>query len=215
MEGANGPQGADVAASCAGRTDSAATKAPGRPALPHERFSVRDADEAPQRDFRAMVSVGRTKWRQARVSLGTFGGYGRSHMLTARDIMTDRVVTIGPDAFLQEAIEVLLAMEVSGLPVVDDQGALIGIISEFALLTTAYDAKTACDQVGRHMTIDVLTVDVDDPIRKVADQFIVHRVRRVPVLEKGRLVGVITRRDVLKAVYENEPQVCSLNASAE
>ena len=136
-------------------------------------------------------------------------------MLTARDIMTDRVVTIGPDAFLQEAIEVLLAMEVSGLPVVDDQGALIGIISEFALLTTAYDAKTACDQVGRHMTIDVLTVDVDDPIRRVADQFIVHRVRRVPVLEKGRLVGVITRRDVLKAVYENEPQVCSLNASAE
>ena len=131
-------------------------------------------------------------------------------MLTARDIMTDRVVTIGPDAFLQEAIEVILAMQVSGLPVVDANGKLIGIITEFALLTTAYDATTACETVGQHMTVDVLTVNADDPIRKVADQFIVHRVRRVPVLDKGRIVGLITRRDVLKAVFESEPQVCSV-----
>lgn len=131
-------------------------------------------------------------------------------MLTARDIMTDRVVTIGPEAFLQEAIEVLLAMHNSGLPVVDDDGRLVGIITEFALLTTAYDATSACDKVAKHMTTDVLTVDVNDPMRKVADQFIVHRVRRVPVLEKGRLVGLITRRDVLKAVYETQPQACGL-----
>lgn len=131
-------------------------------------------------------------------------------MLTARDMMTDRVVTIGPDAFLQEAIEVILTMQVSGLPVVDSQGRLIGIISEFALLATAYDAKTACETVGQHMTADVLTVNADDPIRSVADQFIVHRVRRVPVLDQGRLVGLITRRDVLKAVHESEPQVCGV-----
>ena len=131
-------------------------------------------------------------------------------MLTARDIMTDRVVTIGPDAFLQEAIEVILAMQVSGLPVVEANGRLIGIITEFALLTTAYDATTACETVGQHMTTDVLTVNADDPIRKVADQFIVHRVRRVPVLEKGRIVGLIARRDVLKAVFESEPQVCGV-----
>lgn len=131
-------------------------------------------------------------------------------MLTARDIMSDRVLTIGPDAFLQEAIEVLISLKVSGLPVVDVNGRLIGIITEFALLTTAYDATTACETVGQHMTADVLTVNADDPIRKVADQFIVHRVRRVPVLEKGRIVGLITRRDVLKAVFESEPQVCSV-----
>ena len=131
-------------------------------------------------------------------------------MLTARDLMTDRVVTIGADAFLQEAIEVIIEMQVSGLPVVDASGQLIGIITEFALLTTAYDATTACETVGQHMTADVLTVNADDPIRKVADQFIVHRVRRVPVLDKGRIVGLITRRDVLKAVFESEPQVCSV-----
>ncbi len=129
-------------------------------------------------------------------------------MLTARDIMTDRVVTIGPDAFLQEAIEVIMNMQVSGLPVVAADGRLVGIITEFALLATAYDATTACETVAQHMTTDVLAVHADDPIRAIADQFIVHRVRRVPVLEKGRLVGLITRRDVLKAVFEAEPQVC-------
>ncbi|WP_428304086.1 CBS domain-containing protein [Lacipirellula sp.] len=131
-------------------------------------------------------------------------------MLTARDIMTDRVVTIGPDAFLQEAIELIMLREVSGLPVVDESHRLVGIITEFALLTTAYDPKTACDKVGQHMTAEVLSVNADDPIRKVADQFIVHRVRRVPVLDRGRLVGLISRRDVLKAVYETQPQACSV-----
>jgi CBS domain-containing protein len=86
----------------------------------------------------------------------------------------------------------------------------VGIISEFALLATAYDATTACDTVGQHMTTDVLTVNADDPIRKVADQFIVHRVRRVPVIDKGRIVGLISRRDVLKAVYQSQPQVCGI-----
>ena len=131
-------------------------------------------------------------------------------MLTARDIMTDRVVTIGPDAFLQEAIEIIMVREVSGLPVVDDGHRLVGIITEFALLATAYDPATACDKVGQHMTAEVLSVNADDPIRKVADQFIVHRVRRVPVLDRGRLVGLISRRDVLKAVYESQPQACGL-----
>ena len=131
-------------------------------------------------------------------------------MLTARNIMTDRVVTIGPDAFLQEAIQLIMAVQVSGLPVVDSEGQLIGIITEFALLATAYDATTACETVGQHMTTDVLTVDADDPVRKVADQFIVHRVRRVPVLEKGRIVGLISRRDVLKAIFETQPQVCGV-----
>ena len=50
-------------------------------------------------------------------------------MLTARDVMTDRVVTIGPDAYLQEAIEVLLARQHSGLPVVDDNGRTVAVVA--------------------------------------------------------------------------------------
>jgi CBS domain-containing protein len=130
-------------------------------------------------------------------------------MLTARDIMTRDVATIGPEASLQDALQLIISREISGLPVVDRDRRLVGIITEFAMLATAYDPTVACDVVSQHMTTDVLTVDADDPVRKIADLFVVHRVRRVPVTEHGRMAGLITRRDVLKAVFETEPQVCA------
>lgn len=123
-------------------------------------------------------------------------------MITARDIMTENVVTIPPTCSVGHAVEILIREEISGLPVVDDQDQLVGIVTEFALLATAYDQRIAIESVDKHMTTDVLTVDVNDPVRKVADLFIVHRVRRVPVMENGRIAGLISRRDVLKAVYE-------------
>jgi CBS domain-containing protein len=124
-------------------------------------------------------------------------------MLTARDIMTEGVVTVGPSCTIQQAIETLLAEDISGLPVVDDRGRLVGIVTEFALLAVAYDQQVLNDSVSQHMTIDLLTVEANDPIRKVADLCVLHRVRRVPVMEKGRLVGLISRCDVLRAVYES------------
>ena len=123
-------------------------------------------------------------------------------MLTARDIMTENVVTIPPSCSVGHAIELLIQEQISGLPVVDANDQLVGIVTEFALLATAYDDSITTESVDQHMTTDVLTVDVDDAVRKVADLFIVHRVRRVPVMEKGRIAGLISRRDVLKAVYE-------------
>jgi CBS domain-containing protein len=123
-------------------------------------------------------------------------------MLTARDVMTEDVVTIRPTSSVRSAVERLISEQISGLPVVDEQDRLVGIVTEFALLATAYDDAISKDSVAQHMTTDVLTIDVNDPIRKVADLFIVHRVRRAPVMDKGRLVGLISRRDVLKAVYQ-------------
>jgi CBS domain-containing protein len=125
-------------------------------------------------------------------------------MLTARDIMTENVVTILPSAPVREAIELLLSERISGLPVVDEEGRLAGIISEFALLAIAYDQKVMKESIAHHMTTEVLSVDANDSMRKVADQFIVHRVRRMPVLENGRVAGVISRCDVLQAVYRND-----------
>jgi len=126
-------------------------------------------------------------------------------MLTARDIMTEDVVTIRPTASVRSAIELLLSEQISGLPVVDENNKLVGIVTEFALLATAYDNAITKDSVAQHMTTEVLTFDINDPIRKVADLFIVHRVRRAPVMDGGRIVGLISRRDVLKAVYEGRP----------
>ena len=126
-------------------------------------------------------------------------------MLTARDIMTENVVTILPTCSVRSAIELLISEQISGLPVVDENDRLVGIVTEFALLATAYDARITNDSVSKHMTTDVLTVDIDDPVRKVADLFVVQRVRRVPVMDRGRIIGLISRRDVLKAVYAGHP----------
>jgi len=123
-------------------------------------------------------------------------------MLTAGEIMTEDVVTIGPDSLISEAIELLLIQEISGMPVSDNQGQLIGIVTEFAMLGIAYDDKICQEKVSEHMTTELLTIDVDDPVSKVADICIAHRVRRLPVVKNGRLVGLIARRDVLKAMYE-------------
>jgi CBS domain-containing protein len=124
-------------------------------------------------------------------------------MLTAESIMTEELVTIRPEASIREAIEMLIGKEISGLPVIDNQGHLVGVITEFAMLAMVYDHEVRNQTVGQHMTREVITVNVDDPISRIADLCIVHRVRRLPVMRDGKLVGLIARRDVLKALYQD------------
>jgi CBS domain-containing protein len=123
-------------------------------------------------------------------------------MLTACAIMTPNPTTVRPEASIEEAIELLLAQGISGLPVTDKDDRLVGVITEFALLAVAYDKRVKNHTVSQHMTRELITVDVDDPISLVADLCIVHRVRRVPVLQDGRMVGLIARRDVLRSLVE-------------
>jgi predicted transcriptional regulator len=129
-------------------------------------------------------------------------------MLTAADVMTTDLVTIRPEATIKEAIELLISKEISGLPVVDENQHLVGVITEFALLAMVYDQNVQDHPVSRHMTREVISIDVDDPINRIADLCIVHRVRRLPVMKSGRMVGLIARRDVLKALYQSAPQPC-------
>jgi CBS domain-containing protein len=130
-------------------------------------------------------------------------------MLTAGAIMTTDLVTVRPEASIEEAIELLLGQQISGLPVTDDDGRLVGVITEFALLAVTYDRRVKNHTVSQHMTREVITVDIDDPVSRVADLCIVHRVRRVPVMKDDRLVGVIARRDVLRALVESARAVCT------
>jgi CBS domain-containing protein len=124
-------------------------------------------------------------------------------MLTAGAIMTTDLVTVRPDASIEDAIEMLLSQSISGLPVIDEDGRLVGVITEFALLAVAYDKRVKNHTVSQHMTREVITVDVNDPVSRIADLCIVHRVRRVPVMQDGRLIGVIARRDVLRTLVES------------
>jgi CBS domain-containing protein len=133
-------------------------------------------------------------------------------MLTAADIMQDQLVTVHFETSLRDAIDLLLREKISGLPVVDDNGRLVGVISEFAMLAMVYDESVQCQSVENHMTRDVITVEADDPISRIADLCIVHRVRRLPVMKDGRLVGLIARRDVLEYLYRHSNVACPVRS---
>ena len=134
-------------------------------------------------------------------------------MLTAQDIMRTDIVTISPDHTLREAVQVLLDHRISGLPVVDGEGRLLGIISEFALLAIAYDPPSRAMPVREHMTRHVISVTPETPITKMADTFILHRIRRLPVVEHGKLLGVVSRRELLGATLDTVEPVCSCFAT--
>lgn len=130
-------------------------------------------------------------------------------MITAEQIMTPDVVTIPPTATIGDAIELLVSRRISGLPVTDETGKLVGIVTEFALLAMAYDKQVQCDPVSRHMTRQVITVDAKDSVSRATDLFILHRVRRLPVVREGRLIGLLSRYDVLNALLNERAPVCT------
>ena len=124
---------------------------------------------------------------------------GDDLMQTAKDVMATDVVTVPFEATVGDAVDILLQNRISGMPVTEPGDVLVGIISEFALLTIAYDPETRHDYVRDHMTTDVISVEEDTDLTKIADTFILHHVRRLPVVRDGKLVGMISRRDVLRA----------------
>ena len=119
-------------------------------------------------------------------------------MLLARDVMTTDLITIPADSTVADAIHTLLLHGISGAPVVDDAGKLVGIISEFQLLIVVYNEEARDESVTAFMTRDVVTIDDSAPLTDAANRLIVHRIRRLPVLRNGKLVGLISRPDLLR-----------------
>ena len=124
-------------------------------------------------------------------------------MLLAKDFQVSDIIAISPQTTVREAIDTLISRRVSGLPVVDWDGKILGVVSEFALLDVVYEPAVASQPVGDYMTTDVISVGPDAPITKIADLFILHRIRRVFVVQDGKLCGLISRRDLLKAAVES------------
>jgi len=129
-------------------------------------------------------------------------------MYTAEQVMKRNVVSVLSNATVEQAIRLLRQLDISGAPVVDQDGILVGIISEFALLEIIYDPSIRMTPVSRFMTHDVLTVTEKTLLSDVANIFIQHRVRRVPVVREGRLVGVVSRPDLLNYVLEAGDDLC-------
>ncbi len=121
-------------------------------------------------------------------------------MIFASDVMTSNVVTLSPKDSAEVAVRILLRHEISGAPVLDDDNMLVGIISEFQLLSVIYDQATNSTPVGDLMTTNVISVHEDAQLSEIADVLISRRIRRVPVVNHGRLKGLVSRRDLLRYV---------------
>ena len=117
---------------------------------------------------------------------------------TARDIMTTTVITVKGDVILTDVIKLLLRWHISGLPVVDDEGKLVGIITEHDLMNFALSGNAADTRVSEVMTTRVETYSPDTLVVEVINHFAARRIRRMPVVENGKVVGIISRRDILR-----------------
>jgi CBS-domain-containing membrane protein len=143
--------------------------------------------------------------------------------MKAADVMVTSVITVGPQASVQEVAKLLLTNRISGLPVVSDQGDLVGIVSEGDLLHRA-EAGTgrrrpwwlailtgrdvlAAEYVREHsfkvadvMTRHVITATPDTSLQDIAHLLEKNGIKRVPIVDGGRLVGIVSRANLLQAL---------------
>lgn len=123
-----------------------------------------------------------------------------------RDYMATDLVLLRPDMEILHAMEVLLEERISGAPVVGSTGALMGVLSKKDCLRAALSAAYYQEwgsPVSGYMSNKVETLDADMDLVTAAERFLASSFRRFPVLEEGRLVGQISRADVLRALVEN------------
>ena len=120
-----------------------------------------------------------------------------------RDYMSANLVTFTPETDILTAISQLVEKRISGAPVVDKQGNLVGILSEKDCLRVALHASYHSESAGsvsEYMSHTVKTVDAGAGIVEVVRMFLADQHRRYPVMHENRLVGLISRRDALRAL---------------
>ncbi len=124
-------------------------------------------------------------------------------MFRAKHIMTRQVITVRPDAPVEEAIDLMLTNNVSGLPVIDSAGQLVGIITEYDLLTMVFDCFGEENRVSNYMNENPTTVSPETDWIDIVDVFRKQGIKRVPVMEDEKIVGVISRIDVLRTARDS------------
>ena len=122
-------------------------------------------------------------------------------MFTAEEIMTKDVITVHKETPIREAMEIMLKYRISGLPVVDDDMNLQGIISEKDLVCLLYDIENLDKQKVRNfMTERATHFDIDDSIIDICDFFGKNLFRRVPITSEGKLVGIVSVPDLIEYI---------------
>jgi CBS domain-containing protein len=127
---------------------------------------------------------------------------GYESMVTARTIMKTNVIAVRTDTDIYEAIRTMVANNITGLPVVDADGCLAGIVTEKDILSLLYDIEDKPGTAADYMTHEVVAFDEDDDVIAIRESLVHNHFRRVPILSQGRLTGIISRRDLIKYIIE-------------
>lgn len=160
--------------------------------------------------------------------------------MKARDVMVSAVVTVKPDASVQHVARLLLANRISAVPVVGADDELVGIVSEGDLLRrvevdTDRDGrwwfahqtagvrqilaedfvKSHSRKVGDVMSRYVITAEPDTPLREIAALFETNQIKRVPIVEGDKVVGIVSRADFLKALASIPERILSTATPAD
>lgn len=125
-----------------------------------------------------------------------------------RDYMATRLVLLDPDMEIVRATHLLIRNDISGAPVVDQDGRLVGILTERDCMRVAVEAEYHAMPGGLVqdvMSTDPQFVSPEDNVFQLARRFIDHKYRRYPVVEHDRVVGLISRRDVMRALGQFYP----------
>jgi CBS domain-containing protein len=151
-------------------------------------------------------------------------------MDTVRDVMTRSVLSVRPDTPLKDVARLLIENRISGLPVVDDAGQVVGVVSEGDLLvkeqskdafrhrplarlfgesteTRMLLSKAEARTAGDAMTSPAITVDAARQVGEAAATMIERKVNRLPVTDDGRLVGIVTRADVIRTFVRTDAEL--------
>jgi CBS domain-containing protein len=153
--------------------------------------------------------------------------------MKVRDVMTSPVVSVGPDTSLLEAGELMLRHDISGLPVLDKEARLVGLITErdflrptgsgpgykrprwFQVLAGRTKNETARQfdrKVGDVMTPNPITTTDEAPLEEVVGLMDHHRIHRLPVMRGAKVIGIVSRADLLRALVHS---LCEASAMSK
>ena len=114
--------------------------------------------------------------------------------MKAEDVMTTRVITVTENQTKQQAARLLAQHRISGLPVINKDQVVVGVVTEYDVISK--EGQT----VGEIMTRGVISVTPDTDLEDVGQILVHERIKRLPVLDHGRLVGIVSRADLVREV---------------
>lgn len=123
-------------------------------------------------------------------------------MFNIKDIMTTDVAFVKKDTPVYDVVAMLVDKDITGIPVVDDDMSLTGVITEKDVLRLLCDDPEESGNAEDYMSTQVVSFDQNDDLIAVCECLVNSHFRRVPIVSEGKLVGIISRRDIIKYILE-------------